>query len=131
MADYRNEKYSLLCTNANKYFSAWEVDLESIRRMGILQSTHEMVLIITIDNKTENVRLESAWEIAYGSSWSYNETEQKEFEDDHKGLLNDIQSKLKDGRIEFKVQDHFSKTKKCWVHKSFKTLAQARAYLHI
>lgn len=95
MANYKSENYIL------SYCGCFELDSEDIHKMGILKSTHEMQLYLDID-EDNNIIFLGAWELAYGDSWNYKQEELKEFEEDHKGLLADIQEKFDKKLVSFR-----------------------------
>lgn len=106
-ADFMDDKYILdTCFTQNdkdntKYDPIYCLESESIHRMGILHSTHEITLYLDITEENKIV-FKGAWEMNCGGDWSYKESELEEFEDTHKGLLADIQEKLSKGAVSFR-----------------------------
>lgn len=95
MACYNQENYIL------DYMGIFCLDSETIHKMGVLKSTHEIQLYIDISEDNKIIFI-GAWEVAYGSSWEYKQDELLEFEKDHEGLLTDIQEKFDKGNVSFR-----------------------------
>ena len=80
------------------------LESEINKKMGVLKSTHEMQIYLDISEDNKIIFL-GAWELGCGSSWSYAQEEIEEFENDHKGLLADIQEKLDNGHVSFRYYE--------------------------
>ena len=76
-------------------FNSWGIQCDS--RSPI--ATKEMQVYVRFHEG--KIIFKGAWVVAYGSSYSYKESERDDFDRDYKGLLENIQSKYDNKEIDF------------------------------
>lgn len=66
---------------------------------GILRVTHEIDLSFKMVDGA--IQFLGAWELGCSGDWEYNEHEAADFEDDHPGLLKEVEQAIKAGNVRY------------------------------
>ena len=86
------------CKYKNKY-DCYHVFLDQSKSMGILNFTHEIDLYFALAE--EGIIFYGGWEMNCGGDWRWEENERDLFEEDHPGLLKEIETMIKEDRVRF------------------------------